>query len=167
MAAGKRCWAISRGGQLARTRQVWYNIGGLWRCLPQHPQPSLADTPLPVLGCAVLPFAAFRSQARFSLSPNLSSHLLLLLSLHPGARAVTWPARSREGGARSREAAVWLWRPPGMSRKQAAKARPAARKGRRPRHPPAAPGPAPGNGGGLAGQLRALGLKLREVPGDG
>ncbi|KAF4801408.1 OTU domain-containing protein 3 [Turdus rufiventris] len=54
-----------------------------------------------------------------------------------------------------------------MSRKQAAKARPAARKGRRPRHPPAAPGPATGNGGGLAGQLRALGLKLREVPGDG
>ncbi|KAM4758546.1 OTU domain-containing protein 3 [Cyanocitta cristata] len=58
-----------------------------------------------------------------------------------------------------------------MSRKQAAKARPAAgaRKGRRPRHPPAgpAPGPASGNSGGLAGQLRALGLKLREVPGDG
>uniref|UniRef100_A0A8C3UVT7 ubiquitinyl hydrolase 1 n=1 Tax=Catharus ustulatus TaxID=91951 RepID=A0A8C3UVT7_CATUS len=56
-----------------------------------------------------------------------------------------------------------------MSRKQAAKARPAARKGRRPRHSPAAPapGPAPGNGGGLARQLRALGLKLREVPGDG
>ncbi|XP_027523838.1 OTU domain-containing protein 3 [Corapipo altera] len=60
-----------------------------------------------------------------------------------------------------------------MSRKQAAKARPAgARKGRRPRNPPAgsAPGPAPGGGGGgggLAGQLRALGLKLREVPGDG
>ncbi|NXQ50803.1 OTUD3 protein, partial [Catharus fuscescens] len=59
--------------------------------------------------------------------------------------------------------------PAGMSRKQAAKARPAARKGRRPRHSPAAPapGPAPGNGGGLARQLRALGLKLREVPGDG
>ncbi|NWW25351.1 OTUD3 protein, partial [Falcunculus frontatus] len=61
--------------------------------------------------------------------------------------------------------------PAGMSRKQAAKARPAtgARKGRRPRHPPAgaAPGPAPGDSGGLAGQLRALGLKLREVPGDG
>ncbi|NXY62726.1 OTUD3 protein, partial [Callaeas wilsoni] len=59
----------------------------------------------------------------------------------------------------------------GMSRKQAAKARPAAgaRKGRRPRHSPAgpAPGPAPGDSGGLAGQLRALGLKLREVPGDG
>ncbi|NXO43259.1 OTUD3 protein, partial [Locustella ochotensis] len=55
----------------------------------------------------------------------------------------------------------------GMSRKQAAKARPAAsaRKGRRPRHSPA--GPAPGHSGGLAGQLRALGLKLREVPGDG
>ncbi|NXK09400.1 OTUD3 protein, partial [Herpetotheres cachinnans] len=62
------------------------------------------------------------------------------------------------------------WRPAGMSRKQAAKARPAAgaRKVRRPRQPPAgpAPGPAPG-GGGLARQLRALGLKLREVPGDG
>ncbi|NWS14332.1 OTUD3 protein, partial [Pachyramphus minor] len=59
--------------------------------------------------------------------------------------------------------------PLGMSRKQAAKARPAgATKGRRPRNPPAgsAPGPAPG-GGGLDGQLRALGLKLREVPGDG
>ncbi|NWV87160.1 OTUD3 protein, partial [Machaerirhynchus nigripectus] len=57
--------------------------------------------------------------------------------------------------------------PARMSRKQAAKARPAAgaRKGRRPRHPPA--GPAPGDSGGLAGQLRALGLKLREVPGDG
>ncbi|NXC86900.1 OTUD3 protein, partial [Cercotrichas coryphoeus] len=59
--------------------------------------------------------------------------------------------------------------PAGMSRKQGAKARPAARKGRRPRHSPAAPapGPAPGHSGGLAGQLRALGLKLREVPGDG
>ncbi|NXJ17755.1 OTUD3 protein, partial [Dicrurus megarhynchus] len=61
--------------------------------------------------------------------------------------------------------------PAGMSRKQAARARPAAsaRKGRRPRHPPAgpAPGPASGDRGGLAGQLRALGLKLREVPGDG
>ncbi|NWT20008.1 OTUD3 protein, partial [Vireo altiloquus] len=56
--------------------------------------------------------------------------------------------------------------PAGMSRKQAAKARPAgARKGRRPRHPPA--GAAPADSGGLAGQLRALGLKLREVPGDG
>ncbi|NWQ97349.1 OTUD3 protein, partial [Burhinus bistriatus] len=58
--------------------------------------------------------------------------------------------------------------PAGMSRKQAAKARPAAgaRKGRRTRQPTA--GPAPGSGGGgLAGQLRALGLKLREVPGDG
>ncbi|KAI1231391.1 hypothetical protein IHE44_0007838, partial [Lamprotornis superbus] len=56
-----------------------------------------------------------------------------------------------------------------MSRKQAAKARPAARKGRRPRHSPTgpAPGPVPGDSGGLAGQLRALGLKLREVPGDG
>ncbi|NXV19319.1 OTUD3 protein, partial [Cepphus grylle] len=60
--------------------------------------------------------------------------------------------------------------PAGMSRKQAAKARPpaGARKGRRSRQPTAgmAPGPASG-GGGLAGQLRALGLKLREVPGDG
>ncbi|NXI86925.1 OTUD3 protein, partial [Rhipidura dahli] len=59
----------------------------------------------------------------------------------------------------------------GMSRKQAAKARPSAgaRKGRQPRHPPAgpAPGPASGGSGGLARQLRALGLKLREVPGDG
>ncbi|KAJ7423113.1 OTU domain-containing protein 3 [Willisornis vidua] len=57
-----------------------------------------------------------------------------------------------------------------MSRKQAAKARPAgARRGRRARSAPSAPapGPAPGGGGGLAGQLRALGLKLREVPGDG
>ncbi|NXH45519.1 OTUD3 protein, partial [Dicaeum eximium] len=61
--------------------------------------------------------------------------------------------------------------PAGMSRKQAGKARPAAAasKGRRPRHSPAgpAPEPAPGDSGGLAGQLRALGLKLREVPGDG
>ncbi|NXG16305.1 OTUD3 protein, partial [Grallaria varia] len=59
--------------------------------------------------------------------------------------------------------------PGGMSRKQAAKARPTgARKGHRTRTPPSGPalGPAPG-GGGLAGQLRALGLKLREVPGDG
>ncbi|NXH20876.1 OTUD3 protein, partial [Bucco capensis] len=60
--------------------------------------------------------------------------------------------------------------PAGMSRKPAAKARVAtgARKARRSRQLPAgtAPGPAPG-GGGLAGQLRALGLKLREVPGDG
>ncbi|XP_072740098.1 OTU domain-containing protein 3 [Ciconia boyciana] len=57
-----------------------------------------------------------------------------------------------------------------MSRKQAAKARPAAgaRKARRPRQTPAGPAPGPGSGGGgLAGQLRALGLKLREVPGDG
>uniref|UniRef100_A0A8C3JZD1 OTU domain-containing protein 3 n=1 Tax=Calidris pygmaea TaxID=425635 RepID=A0A8C3JZD1_9CHAR len=54
-----------------------------------------------------------------------------------------------------------------MSRKQAAKARPpaGAKKGRRNRQPTA--GPAPGTGLGLAGQLRALGLKLREVPGDG
>ncbi|NXC10702.1 OTUD3 protein, partial [Orthonyx spaldingii] len=55
--------------------------------------------------------------------------------------------------------------------KQAAKAQLAAgaRKGRRPRHLPAgpAPGPAASDGGGLARQLRALGLKLREVPGDG
>ncbi|NWW57107.1 OTUD3 protein, partial [Ifrita kowaldi] len=59
--------------------------------------------------------------------------------------------------------------PAGMSRKQAAKARPAAavRKGRRPRHPPAGPAPGPASGDSLAGQLRALGLKLREVPGDG
>ncbi|NXX26392.1 OTUD3 protein, partial [Nicator chloris] len=61
--------------------------------------------------------------------------------------------------------------PAGMSRKQAGKAQPAAsaRKGRRPRHSPAgpAPSPAPANCGGLARQLRALGLKLREVPGDG
>ncbi|XP_057895522.1 OTU domain-containing protein 3 [Melospiza georgiana] len=59
-----------------------------------------------------------------------------------------------------------------MSRKQAGKARPAVpanKKGRRPRQAPAgaAPGPAAGGGGGLARQLRALGLKLREVPGDG
>ncbi|NXX39999.1 OTUD3 protein, partial [Tricholaema leucomelas] len=68
-------------------------------------------------------------------------------------------------------AAQALWLPPGMSRKPAAKARSAAagaRKARRGRQPPAgqAPNPAPG-GGGLARQLRALGLKLREVPGDG
>ncbi|KAM8796359.1 OTU domain-containing protein 3 [Eudromia elegans] len=50
-----------------------------------------------------------------------------------------------------------------MSRKQAAKTRPAGgRKSQRPRPPPAAP-----ILGGLAGQLQALGLKLREVPGDG
>ncbi|XP_021389444.1 OTU domain-containing protein 3 [Lonchura striata] len=55
-----------------------------------------------------------------------------------------------------------------MSRKQAGRARPAAaRKGRRPRQGPAGPGSAAGHSGGLAGQLRALGLKLREVPGDG
>ncbi|KAM6371677.1 OTU domain-containing protein 3 isoform 1-T2 [Pluvialis apricaria] len=57
-----------------------------------------------------------------------------------------------------------------MSRKQAAKARPAAgaKKGRRPRQLTAGSAPGPGSGGGgLAGQLRALGLKLREVPGDG
>ncbi|NXD15028.1 OTUD3 protein, partial [Nothocercus nigrocapillus] len=51
----------------------------------------------------------------------------------------------------------------GMSRKQAAKARPAGgKKAQRPRPPPATLGL-----GGLAGQLQALGLKLREVPGDG
>ncbi|XP_027761004.1 OTU domain-containing protein 3 isoform X2 [Empidonax traillii] len=57
-----------------------------------------------------------------------------------------------------------------MSRTRAGKARPAgARKGRRPGNPSAgpAPGPSSGGGGGLAEQLRALGLKLREVPGDG
>ncbi|NXW29397.1 OTUD3 protein, partial [Phaetusa simplex] len=60
--------------------------------------------------------------------------------------------------------------PAGMSRKQAAKARPpaGARKGRRSRQPTAGTVPDPASGGGgLAGQLRALGLKLREVPGDG
>ncbi|NXF34043.1 OTUD3 protein, partial [Nyctibius bracteatus] len=60
--------------------------------------------------------------------------------------------------------------PAGMSRKQAAKARPSngAGKARRPRQPPAGPTLGPGSGGGgLARQLRALGLKLREVPGDG
>ncbi|NXI94182.1 OTUD3 protein, partial [Psophia crepitans] len=40
------------------------------------------------------------------------------------------------------------------------------RKPRRPRQPPAGPAAGP-DGGGLARQLRALGLKLREVPGDG
>ncbi|NWQ82679.1 OTUD3 protein, partial [Columbina picui] len=57
-----------------------------------------------------------------------------------------------------------------MSRKQAAKARPGpgAGKGRRPREPPPRAAPDPDAGaGGLARQLRALGLKLREVPGDG
>ncbi|XP_074781044.1 OTU domain-containing protein 3 isoform X1 [Athene noctua] len=57
-----------------------------------------------------------------------------------------------------------------MSRKPAARARPApgARRARRPRQLPAGAAPGPGSGGGgLAGQLRALGLKLREVPGDG
>ncbi|XP_057264074.1 OTU domain-containing protein 3 [Pezoporus wallicus] len=61
-----------------------------------------------------------------------------------------------------------------MSRKPAAKARPgaaaAAGRARRSRQSPGrqgpGPGPAPG-GGGLARQLWALGLKLREVPGDG
>ncbi|NXT47625.1 OTUD3 protein, partial [Pluvianellus socialis] len=60
----------------------------------------------------------------------------------------------------------------GMSRKPAAKARPAAaaRRGRQTRQPTEGPAPAPGPasaGGGLARQLRGLGLKLREVPGDG
>ncbi|NXX83970.1 OTUD3 protein, partial [Urocolius indicus] len=50
--------------------------------------------------------------------------------------------------------------PPGMSRKPAAR----ARRPRRPPQPPSAPASA---GGGLVRQLRALGLKLREVPGDG
>ncbi|XP_051493491.1 OTU domain-containing protein 3 isoform X2 [Apus apus] len=57
-----------------------------------------------------------------------------------------------------------------MSRKPAGKARagPGARRGRRPRQPLASPAPDTGSGGGgLARQLRALGLKLREVPGDG
>ncbi|XP_065506039.1 OTU domain-containing protein 3 isoform X1 [Caloenas nicobarica] len=57
-----------------------------------------------------------------------------------------------------------------MSRKQATKARPGlgAAKGRRPRQLPARAAPDPdAGGGGLARQLRALGLKLREVPGDG
>ncbi|NXD86670.1 OTUD3 protein, partial [Halcyon senegalensis] len=59
--------------------------------------------------------------------------------------------------------------PAGMSRRPA-KARPAAsaRKARRPRQPLAGPAPSPAPaGGGLARQLQALGLKLREVPGDG
>ncbi|XP_064894160.1 OTU domain-containing protein 3 [Columba livia] len=57
-----------------------------------------------------------------------------------------------------------------MSRKQAAKARqgPGAGKRRQPRQHPARAAPDPdAGGGGLARQLRALGLKLREVPGDG
>ncbi|KAM8990166.1 OTU domain-containing protein 3 [Ara ararauna] len=63
-----------------------------------------------------------------------------------------------------------------MSRKPAARARPgasanataAAGRARRPRQSPARPGPGPApGGGGLARQLWALGLKLREVPGDG
>ncbi|NXY85705.1 OTUD3 protein, partial [Alcedo cyanopectus] len=60
--------------------------------------------------------------------------------------------------------------PAGMSRRAAAQARGAAgtRKGRRPRQTPPVPAPDPAPaGGGLARQLRALGLKLREVPGDG
>lgn len=92
-----------------------------------------------------------------------------------GRAAALWPPRapldggappSREGGRRRRRSG----RPAGMSRKQGARARPAAgaRKVRRPRQPPAGPAAGPGSGGGgLAGQLRALGLKLREVPGDG
>ncbi|NWS49196.1 OTUD3 protein, partial [Probosciger aterrimus] len=59
-----------------------------------------------------------------------------------------------------------------MSHKPAARARPgagaAAGRARRPRQSPARPGPNPApGGGGLARQLWALGLKLREVPGDG
>ncbi|XP_077167793.1 OTU domain-containing protein 3 [Paroedura picta] len=68
-----------------------------------------------------------------------------------------------------------------MSRKQAAKARPgkaeterkrderAARRAqaRERRNRPQAEGESAGTGGGLAGQLQALGLRLREVPGDG
>ncbi|KAM4646769.1 OTU domain-containing protein 3-like [Amazona ochrocephala] len=67
-----------------------------------------------------------------------------------------------------------------MPRKPAAKARPgaaaaaAAGRARWPRQSPASPGPSPSpspspapGGGGLARQLWALGLKLREVPGDG
>ncbi|XP_054856960.1 OTU domain-containing protein 3 [Eublepharis macularius] len=68
-----------------------------------------------------------------------------------------------------------------MSRKQAAKARPgkaeterkrderAARRAlaRERRNRPQAEGDGGGTGGGLAAQLQALGLRLREVPGDG
>lgn len=104
--------------------------------------------PLPLFG--FLPSLSF--PARTPLCPLPS---LLLLRGPPGRSRDPAPVR----------------RPAGMSRKQAAKARPAAsaRKGRRARHSPAgpAPGAAPGHSGGLAGQLRALGLKLREVPGDG
>ncbi|NXP50712.1 OTUD3 protein, partial [Heliornis fulica] len=60
--------------------------------------------------------------------------------------------------------------PARMSRKQAAKAgaAPGAGKARRARQSPAGPAQGPGSGGGgLARQLRALGLTLREVPGDG
>lgn len=97
----------------------------------------------------------------------------------PGAGRGWWRCRAAalrpaprplDGGAVTRGGAGALGAA-GMSRKPAAKARPAtaaARKARRPRQPPGAPGPgsAPTDGG-LAGQLRALGLKLREVPGDG
>ncbi|XP_042739179.1 OTU domain-containing protein 3 [Lagopus leucura] len=56
-----------------------------------------------------------------------------------------------------------------MSRKQAARARPGGpKKARRSRHPTGGTALKPSEGGGgLARQLRALGLKLREVPGDG
>ncbi|XP_015279668.1 PREDICTED: OTU domain-containing protein 3 [Gekko japonicus] len=68
-----------------------------------------------------------------------------------------------------------------MSRKQAAKARPgkaeterkrderAARRAlaRERRNRPQTEGEGVGTGGGLTGQLQALGLRLREVPGDG
>lgn len=59
--------------------------------------------------------------------------------------------------------------PAGMSRKQAARARPGGpKKARRSRHPTGGTALKPSEGGGgLARQLRALGLKLREVPGDG
>ncbi|NWH77130.1 OTUD3 protein, partial [Piaya cayana] len=53
----------------------------------------------------------------------------------------------------------------GMSRKQGAAGLARRHRHRQPRAgPPPGPGTAPG---GLAAQLRALGLKLREVPGDG
>uniref|UniRef100_A0A8C9EME0 ubiquitinyl hydrolase 1 n=1 Tax=Pavo cristatus TaxID=9049 RepID=A0A8C9EME0_PAVCR len=56
-----------------------------------------------------------------------------------------------------------------MSRKQAARARPGGpKKARRSRQPTGGTAPKPSEGGGgLVRQLRALGLKLREVPGDG
>ncbi|OXB64387.1 hypothetical protein ASZ78_009970 [Callipepla squamata] len=56
-----------------------------------------------------------------------------------------------------------------MSRKQGARPRPGGlKKARRPQQPRGGTAPKPSEGrGGLARQLRALGLKLREVPGDG